>query len=579
MRSGVHSAWPVGLRGAAVIFSWTLLRVSGWGQGVPLSDFAVGFKDVGQVHSVAVSNGWLSYPHFRCGIWGVPSSYKGYKLLVVYLDFLLGIPEGPWTPRALDPAVGHTVSLGPAVAEGISASKPAESDWGPCAGCREKYLSGDLLVGDLFPTSDWPVMAVMATSTLPRTWPYDLYGFRRWPGAWAREPGSGRVLPGVFVSDKELFFCFTDQAYAGRTFRGARSYPIGAKVECQVHAFADSYAECATFYELTLINESLYNYWGVYAGLFLYVEAGPFIYVGDKVDYLVRERQGEQEVEYAMGYWSKTPEAIARIRDWAGDPGLTVPHVGAMLVQTPPAAADGVDNDGDGLVDEPEGEEAGLSGWHLCQPYQYDPSSGTVDYLEREDRDLWMYKVLSGDTSGLSPELTKTFFMPEPNGVLDPRFDARGALALLPPQVHTNCFLVSTGPFDWPAGDTLRLVFALVMGDDLEDLKRNARTARRMYELGYQRSGPPPAPKVFAVPGDRRVTLYWDRRAEEARDLIFGYQDFEGYRIYRSTVDPGENRWGQEIRDAHGQVVGFVPVAQFDLKDGYCGLDPEYPHL
>ncbi|MGQ9853371.1 MAG: hypothetical protein ACUVTG_08225, partial [Candidatus Oleimicrobiaceae bacterium] len=139
--------------------------------------------------------------------------------------------------------------------------------------------------------------------------------------------------------------------------------------------------------------------------------------------------------------------------------------------------------------------------------------------------------------------------------------------------------LMSTGPFDWASGDTVHLAFALVMGDDLQELKRNARTAQRMYDLGYQRSGPPPAPRVWAVPGDRKVTLYWDRRAEEARDLIFGYQDFEGYRIYRSTVEPAESHWGEEIRDAHGKVVGFVPVAQFDLKDGYYGLDPEYPHL
>jgi hypothetical protein len=250
-----------------------------------------------------------------------------------------------------------------------------------------------------------------------------------------------------------------------------------------------------------------------------------------------------------------------------------------MLVDTPPAAPDGLDNDGDGLVDESEGEKAGLSGWHLCQPYQSNPFSGTIDYLERGDRDLWMYKVLSGDTSGLSPELREAFFLPEPNGALDPRFDARGAFVLRPPDIHTNCFLVSTGPFDWGRGDTLHIVSALVMGDNLEDLKRNARTARRMYERGYGRSSPPPAPRVWAVPGDKRVKLYWDRQAEEARDPIFGYQDFEGYRIYRTTADPGEQGWGEAIRDVEGKLLGYRPVAQFDLVDGYFGPDPQYPHF
>jgi len=109
----------------------------------------------------------------------------------------------------------------------------------------------------------------------------------------------------------------------------------------------------------------------------------------------------------------------------------------------------------------------------------------------------------------------------------------------------------------------------VLVGDDLKDLKHNARLIRRVYELGYQRSGPPPAPKVYALPGDGRVTLYWDRRAEEARDLIFGYQDFEGYRIYRTTVNPALHQGGEG---------DFVLMAQFDLKDDYFGLDPEYPH-
>ncbi|MGQ9853369.1 MAG: hypothetical protein ACUVTG_08215, partial [Candidatus Oleimicrobiaceae bacterium] len=569
---------------AALTLSLPLLPVSGLRGGASASDLAVGIKDVGQVHAVVVSNGWLLYPFYRGGILQGAGTwyrgYKGYAEIFLYLDFLLGIPEGVWTPRVFDPAVGDTVSLGPAVAEGISASQPTESDWGPCAGCRAQYLSGDLLVGNMFPTTRWPELPVMATSTLPQTWPRDPYGFRKWPGAWARDPHSGRVLPGVFTSDKDLFFCFTDQGYAGRTFRGARSYPIGANVECQVHLFADSYAECVTFYELALINQSPYDYWGVYAGFFLYVEAGPFNYQGEKVDYVVRERQGERVVEYAMGYWGKTPEVIAKIRDWAGNPCLAVPHVGVMLVDTPFAASDGVDNDGDGLVDEAEGEKAGLSGWHLCQLFlQYDPSSGPIDYLERKDRDLWMYKLLSGDTSGLSLELTRAFFLPDSHGVLDPRFDARSGLALLPPQIPTNCFLVSTGPFDWPRGDTLHIVCALVMGDNLQDLKRNARTARQMYELGYQRSSAPPAPRVWAVPGDKKVKLYWDRQAEEARDPIFGYQDFEGYRIYRTTADPHEVGWGEEIRDVEGKLLGYRAVAQFDLIDGYFGPDPEYPHF
>ncbi|MDZ7386068.1 MAG: hypothetical protein ONB07_08090 [candidate division KSB1 bacterium] len=558
------------------------LGLPGWTQVRYGPDFAVGIKDVGQLHSIAMTNGWLSYPPFRGGVPLRDQSYKGYTELFVYVDLLLGVPEGPWTPRLFDIEKGDTVSLGPAVAEGISAIKPTEADWGPCAGSRGKYFSGDLLLGHLFPTAIDPQLAIMATSTLPQTWPWDLYGFRKWPGSWAREPHTGKALPGTFISDKELFFCFTDEKYADRTFRGARSYAIGAKVECQVHAFGDSYAECATFYEISAINASPHDYWGVFVGVFTYVEAGPYYYEGETVDYLLQETQGGQSIAYHMGYWYKQPEVIARMRERARDPCLQVPHVAAAWLDTPVAAPDGVDNDGDGLVDELEGEKAGLSGFHVCQPYQHRHAGDRVelvDYLERSDRDLWMYKVLSGDTCGLSAELKQAFFLPDAHGVLNPRFDARGARPPFPEYTATNCFLISSGPFDWRKGDTLHFVCALVFGDDLEGLKRNVRTARRMYQLSYQRSGPPPAPQVSAVPGDRKVTLYWSRHPEEAKDPIFGYQDFEGYRIYRAEVDPSEGGWGQEIRDAEGKLLGYRPVMQCDLPDGYYGRDPEYPHF
>ncbi|MDZ7378593.1 MAG: hypothetical protein ONB06_04530, partial [candidate division KSB1 bacterium] len=353
-------------------------------------------------------------------------------------------------------------------------------------------------------------------------------------------------------------------------FLGAQSYEIGARVECQVHAFADSYAEDVVFYELDVINAAAHDYRGVYGGVFCDVRTYHAGRVGELVSYIRREDDGMGGPShlYDMGYWYKRPE-------------LAHPYMGIMVLDTPLAPMeDGLDNDLDGEVDEPEGEKAGMSGWHLCHAEEEDALGRWVSYVERKDRELWQYKVLSGDTSGLPANLKDHFFIPDTDGVLDPHFDSPATIAARHPEyLAPATFLVSSGPFDWPSGDTLHLVFALVMGDDLEDLKRNARTARRMYELGYQRSGPPPAPKVYAVPGDRKVTLYWDRRAEEARDVIFGYQDFEGYRIYRTTVDPVEGRWGEEIRDAHGKVVGFVPVAQFDLKDGYSGLDPEYPHL
>jgi hypothetical protein len=134
-------------------------------------------------------------------------------------------------------------------------------------------------------------------------------------------------MPGTFAADKELFFCCCDR-YADRTYLGARSYQIGAKVECQVRAFADSYLEDVLVYELALINTSPFSYQGVYVGLMGEVRSGLFTWEGEVVNFIRREpSEGGSSTLYDMGYWCKRPEMLERIRAQSGKPGLVVPHV------------------------------------------------------------------------------------------------------------------------------------------------------------------------------------------------------------------------------------------------------------
>ena len=82
------------------------------------------------------------------------------------------------------------------------------------------------------------------------------------------------------------------------------------------------------------------------------------------------------------------------------------------------------------------------------------------------------------------------------------------------------------------------------------DLTLNAVTAQDIYEKNYQFAKPPAKPNVTAVPGDQKVTLYWDDVAESSFDPITETFDFEGYVIYRST-DPSFLDQ-QTITDANG---------------------------
>ena len=121
-------------------------------------------------------------------------------------------------------------------------------------------------------------------------------------------------------------------------------------------------------------------------------------------------------------------------------------------------------------------------------------------------------------------------------------------------------------------GETERFSMALIFGIDASDLFRRKRTVQQIYNANYNFAKPPDKPLVNAIAGDRRVTLYWDDRAEKTFDAFYQKFNFEGYRIYRST-EPNflENKL---ITDAYGKSTFRKPIVQFDLADGVRGLHP-----
>ena len=122
------------------------------------------------------------------------------------------------------------------------------------------------------------------------------------------------------------------------------------------------------------------------------------------------------------------------------------------------------------------------------------------------------------------------------------------------------------------AGETERFSMSLIFGIDKDDLFRRKKTVQQIYNANYRFAKPPEKPKVKAIPGDKKVTLYWDDRAEKTFDSFYQKYNFEGYRIYRST-EPNflENKI---ITDAFGKPTFRKPIAQFDLIDNVKGLHP-----
>jgi hypothetical protein len=193
------------------------------------------------------------------------------------------------------------------------------------------------------------------------------------------------------------------------------------------------------------------------------------------------------------------------------------------------------------------------------------------EHIEVKD-DTILYPIIASIPSDPSIDSSR-FFHGDNIYIDDP-----SQIQILPPESTTVYnYIVSSGPVDIGAYDTLQFSIAVVCGNDSSDLFENLDMALFMAERYFLGSGPPDKPTVTGVAHDRMVTLYWEPEPSESSiDIITGKQDFEGYKIYRSE-DLGMT-WGDMITNDKGEVVGYVPLAQFDLIDGIEGPDPAFPY-
>jgi len=509
------------------------------------------------------------------------------------LDLWIGVPEGEWSPKKWDVILQDSVLSGPTVSGTFWGSYyfwRNGTDWGPVPGSRGRYFSGDFLLSDIYSVTPDNDLPLLLHNQFQLTWPENIYGERVWPGLRAIDATSLQILPDYFRADQEVVFNFTDINYSKKGYpyrveyidfldEQLQGFEIGAKASGAVLAFNENYAMDFLFFDLKIVNTSRWNYKNVYLGLY----CEPSIeredidrrYYDDNyfINYLLNDTN--DQFNYNLAYYDFAFNPLP--------PNGSVDLLGIKLLKTPLASNnDGIDNDRDGQIDEPEGEQVGLSGWHWANTngaysYTYFPGGTFVHLLDHPLKrgELIQYKLLAGDTTGLLPIEQSRFFYSD-LGNIDPnydRFDKNQRFPLVP------ATLLSSGPFTWNSGDTVRFAFAVVFGENLEKLKSNCRVAQKIFDNDYLRMSPPQPPTVKAVAGDKKVTLYWDDRAERDVDFLTGYSDFEGYRIYRTSVAPALNQWGKPIHDGQGKLVGFLPLAQFDLVNDIQGLDPQYPHL
>jgi hypothetical protein len=154
-------------------------------------------------------------------------------------------------------------------------------------------------------------------------------------------------------------------------------------------------------------------------------------------------------------------------------------------------------------------------------------------------------------------------------------------------------FLYGSGYFPLISGQVENFSLALIYafpstpylvpspGDEdkgvVKELVKKLETVRDIFDADYRFPVAPEKPTMRAVAGDNQVTLYWDRIAERSFDPVLREFDFEGYKIYKAT-DPNFND-ARVVTNSTGTIVGFKPLAQFDLRNNITGLYQAPPEL
>jgi len=286
---------------------------------------------------------------------------------------------------------------------------------------------------------------------------------------------------------------------------------------------------------------------------------GTLVVGADAIRAEVQARYDLSRFEAFYGPLEERP-AFRAGRWWTGDEDLDwEPEFSD--VGTDGVAESGDTGEGDGIptagepnfdrTDLNESDQIGLTGFKMnrIRAGQGNPDPTTDGIVFYTDNNNW-------------PErLWNKFTDPNPAA----RFDS--ALAAN----YNIGFLFASGPFKLKAGRTERFSLALAFGADLTELRENVLTVQQIYDANYQFAVPPPMPTLTAEAGDGYVTLSWDNAAERGFDPVTFDNDFEGYRIYRST-DP-EFRDVKVLTTGRGNAstLNGKPIAQFDLANGLRG--------
>ncbi len=450
----------------------------------------------------------------------------------------------------------------------------------------------------------------------PDSWPRDWYnpalGKYVWPGYLKQD---------VNNADLETFWAMDD-----RDNREFPYYPynsdlkkmgIGVQVDGRALQWSNSLAENAVFFVYTITNVSDKDLDSVFFGIYGDPDVGgqkdnaddigiffpPYSIPGHNVD--------------NIPVYSRSMVAFHDDGNSIGENAIPDGIIACKFLESPGNANDGIDNDGDGMIDEsqsngidddhdwnPETDDVGIDGisntgdegegdgiptaGKLLANGALDPlhpGEPNFEYTDLDEADQIGLTSFStwpwGQKTGNPKNPREGYFVSNDSLMWEkskPNTPSHNGFEEVLTEGQDITFVFGSGYISLKRGETKRISVALILANDIDDLLTTASTVQDIYNINYNFSKPPDLPTLTAVPGDKKVTLYWDDIAESSIDPITG-KDFEGYVLYRST-DPGFSDI-QTISD--GQATPFLsePLktysgveCKWDLVNQWSGYHP-----
>ena len=314
-----------------------------------------------------------------------------------------------------------------------------------------------------------PVITIPAISTMQGSWPTQWPNRPvEWGGYW-----NGFFGRGTTIADQESYFVFDDSQDREWAFYPVASDTsrrgLGLVVEGRSYAWADPLSEDLLVWQYIIKNISDFNYQRVVLGLYVDPAVGG---MDDQSD-----DAGDYLPDHKMVYFWDS--------DGIGTPGPWSP-VGMLAVkylEMPGNPYDGIDNDDDGMIDESRDNDIDDDGdWNpLTDDVGMDGVPGTGDFGEGDGMptagepnfdktDFEESDDITINTVKFFPVHTYELWNEEENwqiftsGVIDPGSMVTAGL---------GSFIISQ-EFPLQSGESTYFSFAIIFGDNLNDLLTNA---------------------------------------------------------------------------------------------------------